>query len=213
MIIYFILKIIFILLLFDAFLYLFNKISIVRWYYIHAFANFIICFYSWNPMIVLLSDPIKLIGNTPRCEETTIVIILVHIYHILFFKCTNADLFHHIAFVLLACISHYSVNFGFLAPFYHFFICGLPGGIDYLLLGLVKDNYINKNTRLKIAVELNTWLRAPGIIMAWSYCWIWYMVSVRDWIHLLSYIIITFASVINAQYYSRLITLTAGKKL
>ena len=72
---------------------------------------------------------------------------------------------------------------------------------------------IEKRTRIKLAVELNNWIRAPGIILAWSFAYIWYMCSNFDLLHTVSFIIITGGSVINAQYYSRQVTLYAGKYL
>jgi len=30
---------------------------------------------------------------------------------------------------------------------------------------------IEKRTRIKLAVELNNWIRAPGIILAWSFAY------------------------------------------
>jgi hypothetical protein len=197
----------------DLILYFCSKPELVRWYWIHAIGNFVVCLYTFTPLIELLTNPVEHIINSVRFDESTIIISLIHIYHLLLFKCTFADWVHHLTFVLLGTVSHYLVNYGYLTALYHFFICGLPGGIDYIALALVKDNIISKNTRLQLAVELNTWIRAPGIIMAWSFVNIWYVNSIRDWTHFVCYIIITLGSVVNAQYYSRQVTLHAGKKL
>ena len=45
-----------------------------------------------------------------------------------------------------------------------FWASGLPGGIDYLLLVLVKLGYMKSLTEKAYNVRLQTWLRAPGCL-------------------------------------------------
>ena len=47
-----------------------------------------------------------------------------------------------------------------------FFISGMPGGIDYLLLGLTKIGVVDHMLEKRVNANLNTWLRAPGILAA-----------------------------------------------
>lgn len=166
---------------FDIFLkYLLNRKNLQRWYYLHAFANLLVCIYSFDIMILFLNDPITNINNPIWYNKSSIIISIIHIYHLLFFKCTYDDWFHHILFVFIGTIIHYKVNLGYLMSLYHFFICGLPGGIDYLLLGFVKDNLITKNSRLKIALELNIWIRAPMVISCWTFAYLWIIYSEKN---------------------------------
>ena len=44
-----------------------------------------------------------------------------------------------------------------------FFISGLPGGIDYLMLTLVKHGVIDVMVQKRTCASLNVWLRAPGV--------------------------------------------------
>jgi hypothetical protein len=56
---------------------------------------------------------------------------------------------------------------GALANWQAFFISGLPGGCDYLMLGLLKVGVLsNSMLEKRISANLNTWLRAPGILFA-----------------------------------------------
>lgn len=43
--------------------------------------------------------------------------------------------------------------------FMAFFISGLPGAIDYLLLVLVKNGKLNPNTQKRVCASLNVYLR------------------------------------------------------
>jgi len=56
------------------------------------------------------------------------------------------------------------------------FISGLPGGISYLLLGLLKLGWIEPVTEKRVTANLNSWVRTPGLIctsfvvyQAWLY--------------------------------------------
>tara|TARA_B100000900_G_C20474086_1_gene672630 strand:+ start:87 stop:407 length:321 start_codon:yes stop_codon:yes gene_type:complete len=48
------------------------------------------------------------------------------------------------------------------AALVYFFSSGLPGGIDYLLLTLVKNNKINRLTEKNINSYLNVYIRMSG---------------------------------------------------
>jgi hypothetical protein len=50
---------------------------------------------------------------------------------------------------------------GVIGNFCLFFICGVPGGIDYAMLVAVKMNMMKPIREKKINVHLNTWIRAP----------------------------------------------------
>lgn len=45
-------------------------------------------------------------------------------------------------------------------------ISGLPGGIDYFVLGLIKVGISDKMTQKRLSSNLNVWVRAPGILSA-----------------------------------------------
>ena len=43
-----------------------------------------------------------------------------------------------------------------------FFICGLPGGVDYAMLSAVRYGFMDELTEKYINTHLNTWIRIPG---------------------------------------------------
>ncbi len=204
-------KIIIVLFGIDTILKYLKKDSLARWYWLHGLSNMIVCYYTFVPTLEIMSDPIQHITKPIRFEESTIIIAIIHLYHLIFFNCTKSDWIHHLLFVLLGTITQYLVNWGYITAIYHFFICGLPGGIDYMALALVKDKKILKTDRLKLAVELNIWIRSPGVIMAWVFGYIWYIYHGKNLCDLLCFIIVTIGSVLNAQFYSRQVTLFTGK--
>ena len=46
-----------------------------------------------------------------------------------------------------------------------FFISGLPGGLDYLMLSAVKAGKFSAYLEKRINCSINTWIRSPGIIV------------------------------------------------
>jgi hypothetical protein len=195
-----------------VFIYLKIK-ALSRWYILHSISNAIICYTTFTPMITFLSNPIYHIQNPIQFDDSIITIAIIHSYHLLFFNCTKSDYIHHILFVFLGTITHFLVNLGYIIPLYHFFISGLPGGIDYAALALVQENKITKTQRVKLAVELNNWIRAPGVISAWIFGYIYFITYEKTLTNIICFTIMTNASVLNAIYYSRQVTLYAGKFL
>ncbi len=86
-------------------------------------------------------------------------------YHVLAFRLKAADIFHHLTFTAILCglaipfkqVGGVANNFGC------FFLSGVPGGIDYVLLVLVKQGYMGKLTEKKWNSTINTWLRGPAM--------------------------------------------------
>ena len=54
----------------------------------------------------------------------------------------------------------------------NFFMCGVPGGIDYAMLVAVKHGWIEPLTEKNVNAGVNVWLRAPALIMIASFSYI-----------------------------------------
>lgn len=53
---------------------------------------------------------------------------------------------------------------GPLMDYNHFFMCGVPGGIDYLMLFLVKHGWMKPMGEKRLNSAINVWFRAPCLI-------------------------------------------------
>jgi hypothetical protein len=88
-----------------------------------------------------------------------------------------------------------------------FFLCGLPGGLDYYLMYLVERQRLSKLTEKYYNTALNTWIRAPGIIYG-------AFVSYQAWLtqRASPLIAVPVAVVLlwNAQYYSSYVAYSYG---
>ena len=148
-----------------------GKNHVARWYFIHAMTNVIVTVLATPDIYYTLLAPhrgveVKYCDSLPfpACSDLpTCFIIGLHLYHVLFFKLTGGDIFHHLLFVPLVGLAHFVVPCGSSANILCFFISGFPGGIDYFLLGLVKNGSMHPIREKRINCSINTWIRAPGI--------------------------------------------------
>jgi hypothetical protein len=131
-------------------------------------------------------------------------VVALHLYHMLAFKVTSADIFHHVTFVCVLCGSaiptkHFigvSVNFGC------FILSGLPGGIDYLMLVLVYEGKIARATEKKWFSMINVYLRGPATVV---YAFSWWTGYWAGFTHPPQgvWAVIILLHFFNGQYYSK----------
>ena len=131
-----------------------------RWFQIHSFGNLFVCLFSFLDIISITYDlnevslPLtQYIGGSFALQ--------IHLYHTLNFKLTAMDKFHHISSVFLCFPPSIIFNKKVLSLFY-FIGTGLPGGIDYLLLTLVKNGQLDYMKEKKYNSYINAYLRMPG---------------------------------------------------
>ena len=105
----------------------------------------------------------------------------------------------------------YVFNNGYYAAITHFFICGFPGGIDYFMQFLYKNELILKSTRLRFAVFLNVWIRSPGLICMTNMAIINFIYSDKTYFDIIAFILQVILTLGNGQMYLRDIVYTAGK--
>ena len=135
-----------------------------RWFQLHALINFIVVYNTHNDVYQFFIDPVNTLTN--YCERKTgIMIISLHMYHIIMFqKLSIIDYIHHILSTFLMGGLGTFFYFNSTLNIINFYICGLPGGIDYILLCLVKHGKINKLTEKKYNSYLNNYIRNPGML-------------------------------------------------
>lgn len=135
-----------------------------RWFYLHVWINSIVCYFSWSDVQLCLLTPKRCFGPEEHLSNTVpwMIGVVGHLYHIIAFdKIKKADCIHHILMIPIAG----TIGFVFLdKPGFNFAIfglTGLPGGLDYILLTLVKLDYIDTMTEKKLNVNIQKWFRMP----------------------------------------------------
>ena len=157
-----------------AFDYLVAQHTKARWFACHTFANFIVVITGLRCVLTSLNDPLQaadsrvyndtsMFGSAsiwPVCVTNTI-----HVYHMLAFKLTPDDYFHHLMFIpTIGFFGQYWL-WGAVSGYLGFFISGLPGGIDYFMLTLVKHGLVPPLQQKRVCACLNVYLRGPFIVI------------------------------------------------
>ena len=143
-----------------------------HWFLLHALANFAVVGLALPDFVAAKNHPMAMLSVKhcstlafPACADIPVcLIIAIHAYHMLSFSLSSDDLFHHLVFVPLIGGMRFFYPWGAGGNILPFFISGLPGGIDYILLTLVKEGYMSSLKEKRINCSINTWLRLPGIV-------------------------------------------------
>ena len=183
---------------------LFGDIS--RWFQLHFVGNMFICYFTGQNLLQLRNiTQFSLLEYDDNTMLSCIMTFVLHFYHILFFKVTTSDIYHHLYFVFLTGIMIMLIYPHIYLPISMctFFITGLPGGIVYFLLCLRKRNLITKATQKEIHSYIDTYIRIPGGILA---AILNYYVSIissgfyTQWV----YFIIGLLAYMNVTYYGKM---------
>lgn len=151
-----------------------------KWYANHAISNLII-------VLTTFQDSLRLLNCQQNCQNlkpyggylysfsgyNNIELIMVtnmmilHSYHILLFDNLRfIDYVHHILMMLIIFVAYFMKS-GVYMSYFLFFVCGLPGLIDYSILAL----NVNRKTEKRINTYLNNYIRSPGIIFGLGLMW------------------------------------------
>ena len=146
-----------------------NKNTKEQWFQLHAFINACIVYFSYNDVYDCLMDPTVSIQPCSNLFGGSFALML-HLYHSYAYQMTYIDKLHHGISVFLAtplCLLYQTKGISM----YYFFGTGLPGGIDYFLLSLVKQQKLDSIKEKKINSYLNTFIRIPGLVLASYLIW------------------------------------------
>lgn len=150
--------------LFDIALSNFTPIDGI-YYLMHSLHNGVIVYLTGYEVYKTLTD-FKYVLSSPKNMLALEFVFALHFYHIARYwrKFRFDDWLHHILMIGIALPIGWIADSRTLLGYSLFFTTGLPGGIDYALLCLTRNNLLNKTTEKNINAWLNTWIRSPGCI-------------------------------------------------
>lgn len=137
-----------------------------KYYFVHFINNLLISYYTFKDLYIAYFQFNNILDTELNCLPTILTMSL-HCYHIFvyFNKLVFDDWLHHILMCCLALPIGVYLNTGSLLGHGLFYLTGLPGGINYLLLFLTRNNYMKKITQKKYNTLINLWIRSPGCII------------------------------------------------
>lgn len=129
-----------------------------------------VCFNSWLSMCVFKDAMDCLLNPLDSFRDhyvlsvtvTTAGISAFHVYHMCFFtNLSREDVIHHLANAFIAAAIGISCPFGYVVALSNLAMCGIPGGLDYLMLTLVKLGWMDGMTEKFYNRWLNLVVRWP----------------------------------------------------
>jgi hypothetical protein len=165
--------------LFD--LYLINQGYKGTYYLNHYLANTYITYLTFNDVINTYFDFNNIINHEMNLYAVCIVYSL-HYYHIIYYfsKLKLDDWLHHITMIFIALPLGTIIKCGSLLGHSMFFTTGLPGSINYFLMFLQRNNFIEKTYQKSINRYLNLWFRMPGCVSQFILSLIFINLHIKD---------------------------------
>lgn len=135
------------------------------YYLLHFIHNSIIVYLTAEEVLYSLTD-FNSIQESKKNLLALEYVFALHIYHLALYwrKFQMDDWLHHILMIGIALPIGWIVDSKSLLGYGLFFTTGLPGGIDYGLLFLTRNNILDKKYEKEMNAWLNTWIRSPGCI-------------------------------------------------
>lgn len=145
-----------------------------RYFLMHAVLNAVITYLVWNDLVSVVMDPLSSLVQPPTCHAPLPMTVGLHMFHTVMFskRMSVSDWIHHIVgnFVVVAMTVLFPT--GRMSNASAFFICGLPGGVDYVMLVGIKLGLMQPLTEKRINSHLNTLVRLPGTLFLASVSWV-----------------------------------------
>ena len=137
-----------------------------RYFLLHTLANAVITASSVQDMLRVLRDPIG--SSLGTCNVLpTYMIPCLFAYHLSVFKNVPLEEWqHHLLFGIGLSGPQLRFCVGPVQNALGFFMCGLPGGIDYAMLTAVKEGLMRSSSEKVWNSRIQVWMRAPGVLLS-----------------------------------------------
>ncbi len=174
-----------------------------RWFLVHTYINTLATIYNFHDTYLCFSNPM-LYPALPMSAGSffaTDMVVWGHLYHILVFYpyLKPNEWFHHIIMMSINGVSVYFLHNKAQAAS-AFFLCGLPGMIDYFLLWCVKMKFLEPKIEKLVYLFITTYIRSPGAVIV-SYASIPYLMNCPTWGMTLYGSLLVGLNFWNGQYY------------
>lgn len=182
-----------------------------KWYLLHCIVNAIVTLWTASSMLHILLYPLA--KDPYICflpVFPSILVMSLHVYHALAFHLNRYDIIHHVVMMLILLIPLFNThNAGFIyfCNYSLFYLCGLPGGVDYYMMYKVECGQMEKLHEKYYNSHINAWVRSVGILYGAFVCYLkWHLRQVSA-----VYAVPVIAAFLwNAQFYNRLVSWSYG---
>ena len=176
--------------------------TVARWYWLHAAGNLVVTIFTWQDTVRTFYDPAASLSGQYSMMPAYVV-PAIHIYHAAMFKCSRADIVHHVVFAGTCGPAGLFLKTGPVQNAFGMFVCGLPGGADYAMLAMVKHGWMSRLTEKVTNARINVWLRSPGLLFV-AFAMLQASASYEPWRRSV-YIFFALLCAVNGQYYMQVV--------
>jgi len=136
-----------------------------RYYAIHAVHNAAIASLT-APNVFQSVTRFSAVEQVATPTIASQLILALHVYHcVMYFdKLRFDDWLHHVLMIGVALPLGLLTPAGSLMGMSLFFTTGLPGGLDYVLLTLVRNGLLASATEKRANAAIQVWIRSPGCV-------------------------------------------------
>jgi len=137
-----------------------------RYFALHVICNCWISLLCLPDLYHMVIDPIGALSQRVTTNHwPTCLVFSIHVYHMLAFRGLQwIDWLHHILMVVIGAPLLITGEVGPLMNFNNFFMCGVPGGLDYAMLFAVKHGWMSPLQEKKYNSSVNVWIREPSLV-------------------------------------------------
>lgn len=173
------------------------------YYFNHFIINSLITYFCYNDVILCYTDFNNILNN-PINFYSIYLTFSLHFYHVIMYyqKFVFDDWLHHIIMVFFSLPMSFYFNCGQIMGHSLFFMTGLPGGINYFLLFLQRNNLIEKQTQKYYNYHLNLWIRMPGCMATTTLTLLYLNLFVTDIIGIFLSLFISLSHYWNGIYFT-----------
>ena len=172
-----------------------------RWFALHAIVNGITVVSCLTDIGQVAVRPFCVALESTHSWVPSYCAFSLHLYHMLAFTALRKeDIVHHLLFAGVLGIFNFTFNWGRMTNILIFFMTGLPGGVDYVMLIMVKTGRLQRIHQKSICSAINTWVRVPGhvaVATLMASCVVQGVIRAPAWI----VIIVTCLTLLNGLYY------------
>lgn len=136
-----------------------------RYFAIHILANLYVTIIHMPDVIAVYADPVYNYAARTNTKGMCVT-VAVHVYHVLAFQPLPViDWVHHVIMVFFMAPLAYAAAPGPLLGHGNFYISGLPGMLDYILLVGIACGFVDRLTEKRYNAVIQSWIRMPGTMV------------------------------------------------
>ena len=184
-----------------------------RYYGVHALHNALITASTLSDVLTTYTN-FNLLHTYPNNYTAVELCAALHVYHI-FYYCKRFkldDWLHHILMIGIALPIGGLLPSGTLLGYSLFFTTGLPGGIDYTLLFLVRNGWLDSTVEKKVNHAIQVWIRSPGCVSHAALVCAYLSMHPTTLLYKVGALITAFLNYWNGQYFMQQVVYAAGTR-